>query len=251
MRRVLPDVVTGIGGVHAHFMYEEVLNLDGDAVDYVFRGEGEVTLPRICCRAWRPARPQGRLPASRSCARGESCRPPSRPFLHSLDALPTAWDLVDWDLYRFYPLPDTNWPSSPRREAATRRARSAASRRSGVARGARGPPRTSSTSCRCSQGAVRRRRDHVLRRDPDAGRRRAGRPYSICSSSATSDSTCSWRRASTTSCATRTSCGATGKRAFEHIYVGVERTDQASLDLQEEHRGGDGRRAIELINSTT
>ena len=30
---------------------------------------------------------------------------PARPFLHSLDGLPAAWDLVDWDLYSFYPMP--------------------------------------------------------------------------------------------------------------------------------------------------
>jgi anaerobic magnesium-protoporphyrin IX monomethyl ester cyclase len=47
VKDLLPDVVTGIGGVHAHFMYEEVLEKDGSVIDYVFRGEGDVTLSEM------------------------------------------------------------------------------------------------------------------------------------------------------------------------------------------------------------
>jgi anaerobic magnesium-protoporphyrin IX monomethyl ester cyclase len=103
----LPGVITGIGGVHAHFMYDEVLTRDGDAVDYVFRGEGEVTLPEFltCLNDdGDPATVQG-VAFVRD---GEVIATPTRPFLADLDGLPVAWDLVDWSLYRFYPLPDTN-----------------------------------------------------------------------------------------------------------------------------------------------
>jgi anaerobic magnesium-protoporphyrin IX monomethyl ester cyclase len=46
-KEAVPGVVTGIGGVHAHFMYEEVLRIDGDVVDFVLRGEGERTTPDL------------------------------------------------------------------------------------------------------------------------------------------------------------------------------------------------------------
>jgi anaerobic magnesium-protoporphyrin IX monomethyl ester cyclase len=106
IKGALPGVTTGIGGVHAHFMYEEVLTEDGDAVDYVLRGEGEQTLPELiaCLEAGDdPARVAGIAYKDGGGVRAT----PDRPFISDLDGLPTAWDLVDWDLYRFYPLPET------------------------------------------------------------------------------------------------------------------------------------------------
>lgn len=106
-KETLPGVVTGIGGVHAHFMYEEVLTRDGDAVDYVLRGEGEVTVPELmtCLVAGDdPAKVSGIAYRDDT---GAVHATPARPFIQDLDSMPTAWDLVDWDLYKFYPLPKT------------------------------------------------------------------------------------------------------------------------------------------------
>lgn len=103
----VPGVITGIGGVHAHFMYEEVLTVHGDVVDFVLRGEGEVTTPELmhCLdRGGDPADVAG-IAFKRD---GEVIATPVRPFLADLDDLPMAWDLVDWSLYRFFPLPETN-----------------------------------------------------------------------------------------------------------------------------------------------
>lgn len=103
----LPGVVTGIGGVHPHFMYDEVLTKDGAVVDYVLRGEGEGSLPELlrCLDAGDdPAKVRG-VAFARD---GGVVATPARPFIRDLDALPTAWDLVDWDIYRFYPLPDSH-----------------------------------------------------------------------------------------------------------------------------------------------
>lgn len=105
-KQTLPGVVTGIGGVHAHFMYQEVLERDGDAVDIVFRGEGEQTLPETiaCLNAGDDlTKVQGIAFATEAGA----IATPARPFIADLDPLPTAWDLVDWSLYQFYPMPDT------------------------------------------------------------------------------------------------------------------------------------------------
>lgn len=105
-KQTLPGVVTGIGGVHAHFMYEEVLQRDGDAVDLVFRGEGERTVPEaIACLNAGDDLAKVRGLAFRA---GDGVvATPVRPFIEDLDSLPTAWDLVDWNLYQFYPMPDT------------------------------------------------------------------------------------------------------------------------------------------------
>jgi anaerobic magnesium-protoporphyrin IX monomethyl ester cyclase len=105
-RKTLPGVVTGVGGVHAHFMWEEVLEKDGHAVDFVLRGEGELTLPDLA----RCIDEDGDLSNVQGIAYMRDGKPfatPARPFVHDLDALPTAWDLVDWSLYKFYPMPET------------------------------------------------------------------------------------------------------------------------------------------------
>ncbi len=106
-RETLPGVVTGIGGVHAHFMYDEVLTKNGDAVDFVLRGEGEITLPELveCINAGDDlSKVEGIAYRDKN---GGVIATPARPFVHDLDTLSTAWDLVDWSLYRFYPFPDT------------------------------------------------------------------------------------------------------------------------------------------------
>ena len=104
-KKALPGVITGVGGVHAHFMWDEVLTRHGDAVDFVLRGEGEETAPALiaCLDAGGDPSKVAGIAYVRD---GKPFATPSRPFIHDLDALPTAWDLVDWDLYRFYPLPD-------------------------------------------------------------------------------------------------------------------------------------------------
>ena len=106
-KKRLPGVVTGIGGVHPHFMYDEVLANDGDAVDFVLRGEGEVTAPELMHCLDNGGDPTG-IAGIAFVRDGKVVATPTRPFLTDLDNLPAAWDLVDWSLYRFYPLPDTN-----------------------------------------------------------------------------------------------------------------------------------------------
>jgi anaerobic magnesium-protoporphyrin IX monomethyl ester cyclase len=103
----VPGVVTAIGGVHAHFMYEEVLMADGDVIDFVLRGEGERTAPAlVACLDAGDDVGKVRGIAYRDGDRVVATEP--QPWLASLDRLPTAWDLVDWSLYEFFPLPDTN-----------------------------------------------------------------------------------------------------------------------------------------------
>ncbi|MHB8868212.1 MAG: radical SAM protein [Thermoleophilia bacterium] len=108
------EVVTGLGGVHATFMYEEILAGAGEAVDYCFRGEGELTavelftalrdgtdLAAVHGLAFR--RPQ--TAAGEAEGEVDLVVTSARPFIPNLDDLTPAWDLVDWDLYTFYVVP--------------------------------------------------------------------------------------------------------------------------------------------------
>jgi anaerobic magnesium-protoporphyrin IX monomethyl ester cyclase len=105
-KETLPGVVTGVGGVHAHFMWKEVLEKDGAVVDFVLRGEGEITAAELA-KCLDAGDDPSKVDGIAFLRDGAAYATPARPFVHNLDALPEAWDLVDWDLYQFYPLPDT------------------------------------------------------------------------------------------------------------------------------------------------
>lgn len=101
-KKVRPDIVTIIGGVHPSFMYEEVLN--NTFVDFVVREEGEETIAGLLLA----------LNANRDLAevKGIAYRigeqviaTPPRPFIEDLDSLHTAWDLIEWNDYRYFVIP--------------------------------------------------------------------------------------------------------------------------------------------------
>lgn len=101
-KEISPDVITVIGGVHPHFMFKEVL--ENSFVDYVVRGEGEETLKELLLcldRAESPDRVEGI--AYRQG--GQIMATPPRPFIKDLDSIPTAWDLIDWHDYRYFVIP--------------------------------------------------------------------------------------------------------------------------------------------------
>lgn len=102
-----PDAVVIAGGVHPTFMAEEVLRDAGGAIDIVVRGEGEATveeLLRTVISDGDPALVQG---VSFLDADGGLVETAPRPFLHDLEAYPAAFDLVDWPVYRYFVIPDS------------------------------------------------------------------------------------------------------------------------------------------------
>ncbi len=102
-REVDPAIVTVAGGVHATFLWQEILEAE-PAVDYVVCGEGEDTLVELlACLAHRgdPAA----VPGLAFCRRGKAVRTPDRPLRASLDGMAMAWDLLDWEDYTYYILP--------------------------------------------------------------------------------------------------------------------------------------------------
>jgi anaerobic magnesium-protoporphyrin IX monomethyl ester cyclase len=97
-RRVLPRAVTVIGGVHPTFMADEVLK-DG-AVDYVVRGEGEAAFGELLACLAADGRPEDVRGLSWR-RDGRAVHAPDRPLVADLDALPVAWDLIDWPTYYY------------------------------------------------------------------------------------------------------------------------------------------------------
>jgi len=102
-RRIDPNIVNILGGVHPSFMYEEMFSLS-DAIDYIVRGEGEVTIVELL----DTLRDEGDIEQVMGIAyRTDACvlATKQRPFLENLDNLPMAWDLLDWEDYTYYILP--------------------------------------------------------------------------------------------------------------------------------------------------
>ncbi|ACM21682.1 anaerobic magnesium-protoporphyrin IX monomethyl ester oxidative cyclase-related enzyme [Geotalea daltonii FRC-32] len=99
-KSVNPQVVTVIGNVHATFCYEELLSADHNVIDYVVRGEGEVTLPSLlnCLNAGEdPAA----VPGLAFYSGGSVIATPKAPYIQDLDSLQAAWDLVEWPIYTY------------------------------------------------------------------------------------------------------------------------------------------------------
>mgnify|MGYP001063583247 CR=1 FL=1 len=102
-KEVDPSIITLMGGIHANFMYEEILRLH-PYVDHVVRGEGEETLPELL-DAIRDGGDLRKVLGIAFRKDGEIAVTPPRPFIHDLDSLVPAWDLVDWKDYTFFVLP--------------------------------------------------------------------------------------------------------------------------------------------------
>jgi anaerobic magnesium-protoporphyrin IX monomethyl ester cyclase len=105
-KEIRPETITVLGNVHATFCYEEVLKADHRGVDYIVRGEGEVTFPALLDTlnsGVEPAAVHG-LAYYRG---GEVEATPKAAYIQDLDSLPTAWDLVEWPIYRYRAKNDT------------------------------------------------------------------------------------------------------------------------------------------------
>lgn len=99
-KKIDPQIVTLLGNVHATFCFNEILREDHDVVDFIVRGEGERTLPALldCLNAGDdPAKVAG-LAFWRD---GGVVKTAAAPMICDLDALPTAWDLVEWPIYKY------------------------------------------------------------------------------------------------------------------------------------------------------
>jgi anaerobic magnesium-protoporphyrin IX monomethyl ester cyclase len=100
-----PDATTVLGGIHATFMYEQVLG-EEPSIDYIVRGEGEEVLVNLVA-----ALDHGILETERESIRGIAYRDgdkivatPAHPPIKKLDELDPDWSLLDWDQYIYLPL---------------------------------------------------------------------------------------------------------------------------------------------------
>jgi anaerobic magnesium-protoporphyrin IX monomethyl ester cyclase len=95
---------TVMGGVHASFMWREALEEAGQPVDFVVRGEGEQTFVELLM-ALRDGGDVAKVRGIAHRERGIAESTPTRPRHSTLDGLPLAWDLLDWPTYTYFVYP--------------------------------------------------------------------------------------------------------------------------------------------------
>jgi len=103
-RDVHPNAVTLLGGVHATFMFEQVLT-EAPHIDAVVRGEGEEIMISVA-----RAVDDGRFFSDRRKIRGLAFREgdqvvstPAHEPIRDLDGLSPDWSILDWDKYIYLP----------------------------------------------------------------------------------------------------------------------------------------------------
>ncbi|MEO1191061.1 MAG: magnesium-protoporphyrin IX monomethyl ester anaerobic oxidative cyclase [Pseudomonadota bacterium] len=102
---VVPDAVRVLGGVHATFMYKQVLS-EAPWVDVIVRGEGEEV-----CLELMTAIQEGRWPAERRLIQGLAFREgeeivatAAASTVKDLSAIKPDWTVLDWEKYIYIPL---------------------------------------------------------------------------------------------------------------------------------------------------
>lgn len=105
VKRIDPDTVTILGGIHGTFMYGQVLT-EAPAIDYIVRGEGEEVVVNLV-----RALAAGTLEQTRDAIKGIAFRKDGAPFattphppIQDLDSLSPDWGILDWSKYIYIPL---------------------------------------------------------------------------------------------------------------------------------------------------
>jgi anaerobic magnesium-protoporphyrin IX monomethyl ester cyclase len=104
-KEVKPSAVTVLGGVHATFMYRQVL-AEAPHIDAIVRGEGEEIIVNLV-----RAVDEERWPADRPSIKGlayvdggQVVATAAAPTVKNLDAIVADWGILDWPKYQYIPL---------------------------------------------------------------------------------------------------------------------------------------------------
>jgi anaerobic magnesium-protoporphyrin IX monomethyl ester cyclase len=101
----VPKALRVLGGIHATFMYKQVLS-EAPWIDLIVRGEGEEILVNVV-----RALAKGTLGAEKSSIEGLAYRDGTEiiattaaPTIKDLDSIEPDWDMLEWENYNYIPL---------------------------------------------------------------------------------------------------------------------------------------------------
>ncbi len=98
-KKVDPEMITFLGGIHPTFCWEEILRRESDVVDYIVRGEGEITTLELLDSVFEGK--SRNVPGIVYLRDRKIISTKERPLVSDLDSLPAAWNLVEWKDYTF------------------------------------------------------------------------------------------------------------------------------------------------------
>ncbi len=100
-----PDTITVLGGVHATFMYRQVL-AEAPWIDAIVRGEGEEIVTELVQTI-----AAGDWPSRRTAIEGlafidggKVVANPAAPTVKNIDAITADWGILNWEKYNYIPL---------------------------------------------------------------------------------------------------------------------------------------------------
>ena len=104
-KEIHPQAVTVLGGIHATFMYNQVLT-EAPWIDTIVRGEGEEIFVELI-----RAIDAGRWPSQRNEIKGLAYRDgdqvvatPAAPTVKNLDSISPDWSVLEWQKYIYIPM---------------------------------------------------------------------------------------------------------------------------------------------------
>jgi anaerobic magnesium-protoporphyrin IX monomethyl ester cyclase len=105
-KTINPECITIMGNVHPTFLWKETLRENRGYLDFVVRGEGEATLPELldCLNAGGDLQ---EVPGIAFCLDGNPFATENRALIKDLYGLKPAWDLVQWKDYYYRPKRDS------------------------------------------------------------------------------------------------------------------------------------------------
>ena len=100
-----PNALRVLGGVHATFMYRQVLS-EAPWIDVIVRGEGEEILIALMHAVQAGEWPKNRrkIKGLAYIEGGEIVATPAAPTVKELDAITPDWSLLEWEKYIYVPL---------------------------------------------------------------------------------------------------------------------------------------------------
>ena len=107
VKDVHPPASVIVGGVHPTFMAEEMLADAGGDIDFIVRGEGEQTIEELLRTLSEDGDPATVRGLTFLDGEGSPVQTPPRPFLADLEEYPAAFDIVDWPTYRYFVIPES------------------------------------------------------------------------------------------------------------------------------------------------
>lgn len=107
VKQEVPRAKVIAGGVHPTFMAEEFLRSSNGDVDIVVCGEGEETTHQLLAALESGSPLAGIRGVAYFEDDGRFVKTPPRPFMSDLETYPAAFDLVEWPIYKYFVIPNS------------------------------------------------------------------------------------------------------------------------------------------------